>query len=126
MPNANFSSFLANYWSSIACKKIRFCIPKTVLNFFILKTLLADGYIRSFSQKNNKYEVISIDLATTIWINRIISYSTQKWSVYLNFKQLLVLTKAGGYFVLSTPFGIMNDSDARYNWIGGILLFGIF
>lgn len=126
MPNANFSSFLANYWSSIACKKIRFCIPKTVLNFFILKTLLADGYIRSFSQKNNKYEVISIDLATTIWINRIISYSTQKWSVYLNFKQLLVLTKAGGYFVLSTPFGIMNDSDAWYNWIGGVLLFGIF
>jgi len=66
MPNANFNSFLANYRSSIACKKIRFCIPRTVLNFFILKTLLADGYIRSFSQKDNKYEVISIDLATTI------------------------------------------------------------
>ncbi len=126
MPNANFNSFLANYRSSIACKKIRFCIPRTVLNFFILKTLLADGYIRSFSQKDNKYEVISIDLATTIWINRIICYSTQKRSVYLNFKQLLVLTKVGGYFVLSTPFGIMNDSDAWYNWIGGTLLFGIF
>jgi ribosomal protein S8 len=37
-----------------------------------------------------------------------------------------VLTKTGGYFVLSTPFGIMNDSDAWYNWIGGTLLFGIF
>jgi ribosomal protein S8 len=126
MPNSNFNSFLANYWSSIACKKIRFCIPKTVFNFFILKTLLADGYIWSFAQKKNKYEVISIDLATNIKINKIILYTSQKRSVYVNFKQLLVLTKSGGYYVLSTPLGIMNDSDARYNKVGGLLLFAIF
>lgn len=126
MPNSNFNSFLANYRSSIACKKIRFCIPKTVFNFFILKTLLADGYIWSFSQKNNKYEIISIDFATTIKINKIILYTTQKRSVYLDFKKLLTLTKSGGYYILSTPLGVMNDSDAWYNWIGGVLLFAIF
>jgi hypothetical protein len=69
MPNPNFNSFLANYRSSIGCKKIRFCIPKTVLNYLVLKTLLEDGYIRSFSNKGRKFEITSIDLSISIQFN---------------------------------------------------------
>ena len=69
MPNANFNSFLANYKSSIGCKKIRFCIPKTVLNYLVLKTLLTDGYIRSFKNKERKYEITTIDLSTSLKFN---------------------------------------------------------
>jgi len=126
MPNANFNSFLANYWSSIACKKIHFCIPKTVFNFFILKALLSDGYIRSFKSIKSKFQITSIDLNTTIKFNWVVKYSTQKRTVYVNFKQLLILTKTGGYFILSTSLGIMNDSDARFHRLGGTLLLGIF
>lgn len=126
MPNANFNSFLANYWSSIACKKIHFCIPKTVLNYFILKTLLSDGYIWSFKPIKNKFWITSIALHTSVKFNRIVKYSTSKWTIYINFKELLILTKVGGYFILSTSLGIMNDSDARFHKIGGTLLLGIF
>lgn len=126
MPNANFNSFLANYKSSIGCKKIRFCIPKTVLNYLVLKTLLTDGYIRSFKNKERKYEITTIDLSTSLKFNWVVKYSTQKWYIFVSFKELLILTKAGGYFILSTSLGVMNDADARYNRIGGILLLAIF
>lgn len=126
MPNANFNSFLANYKSSIGCKKIRFCIPKTVLNYLVLKTLLTDGYIRSFKNKERKYEITTIDLSTSLKFNWIVKYSTQKWYIFVSFKELLILTKAGGYFILSTSLGVMNDADARYNRIGGVLLLAIF
>jgi len=126
MPNSNFNSFLANYWSAVGCRKVRFCIPKTVLNFAILKVLLTDGYLRSFKIVNNKYEITSISLHTTIKFNWIVKYTTQKWIVYLSFQELLILTKTGGYFVLTTKFGVMNDSDAWKLWVGGTLLLGIF
>jgi ribosomal protein S8 len=126
MPNANFNSFLANYRSSIACKKIHFCIPKTVLNYFVLKTLLADGYIRSFKPVKNKFWITCIELSTSVKFNRIVKYSTQKRTIFVSFKELLILTKVGGYFILSTSLGIMNDSDARFHRLGGTLLLGIF
>ena len=126
MPNSNFNIFVANYWSSIDCKKIYFCVPKTVFNYFILKTLLADGYIRSFKAVENKFWITSIDLSTTIKFNKIVKYSGQKRPIYINFRQLLDLTKTGGYFILSTSLGIMNDSDARFHKLGGTLLLGIF
>ena len=126
MPNGNYNSFVANYWSSIVCKKIRFCIPKTVLNFLILKVLLEDGYIWFFREKRWQYEITSIDLNISLQFNWVSNFSTKKRPFYLNFIKLLNLTKTGGYYVLSTKLGILNDSDARFHKIGGTLLFGIF
>lgn len=126
MPNANYNSFVANYKSAIVCKKVRFCIPKTVLNFQILKVLLEDGYIRFFTEKNWQYEITAIPLSTSILFNRVSNFSTKKWPFYLNFIKLINLTWTGGYYVLSTKLGIMSDSDAWFHRIGGTLLFGIF
>jgi len=126
MPNPNFTSFLANYRSAIICKKIRFCIPKTVLNFSILRVLLMDGYIRSFRIVGKKFEITCINLQASIKFNWLITYSSPKWIVFLTFNELITLTKTGGYFVLSTQFGVMNDSNARKLWVGGVLLFAIF
>lgn len=125
MPNTNYNSFIANYWSAIVCKKVRFCIPKTVLNFLILKVLLEDGYIRFFWEKTNQFEITAIDLNTSIHFNRVLNFSNKKRPVFLTFSKLLNLTKTGGYFVLSTKLGILNDSDAWFHKIGGILLFAI-
>jgi len=126
MPNASLTSFLANYRSAVNCKKIRFCIPKTVLNFELLKVLIADGYIWSFKLKANQFEISTISLHTSIKFNKIVWYSTQKRPIVLSFSDLIIFTKLGGYFILTTKFGIMNDSAAWKLKIGGILLFGIF
>ncbi len=126
MPNTSFTSFLASYWSAVNCKKIRFCIPKTVLNYEVLKLLLADGYIWSFRLKESRYEVSMIKLQTSIKFNWIIRYSTQRRPIILTFSELVIFTKIGGYFVLSTTKGILNDADARKLHLGGVLLLGIF
>lgn len=126
MPNIKFTSFLANYKNSIVCKKVRFCIPKTVLNFAIIKILLEDGYIKSFWILPNKYEIVAISLSTTIQLNWVTQFSTSKWHTYLTFDKLLELTKTGGYYIISTKLGVMNDSDAWFNKIGGKILFAIF
>jgi ribosomal protein S8 len=115
MPGSNFNSFISNYRSSIVCKKVRFCIPKTVLNFFILKKLLEDCYIRSFKSRKFNYDVISIDLSTTLTFNRVVKYSTPRRPVFVSFKKLLELSKTGGYYLISTKMGIVNDSLARKN-----------
>jgi ribosomal protein S8 len=126
MPGSNFNSFISNYRSSIVCKKVRFCIPKTVLNFFILKKLLEDCYIRSFKSRKFNYDVISIDLSITLTFNWVVKYSTPRRPVFVSFKKLLELSKTGGYYLISTKMGIVNDSLARKNWMGGQLLLGIF
>ena len=126
MPNSNFNSFLANYRSAVVCKKVRFCIPWTILNFFILKTLLEDGYIRSYRLTPKQINITSIDLGISIQFNWIICYSSQKWLTYVNFKKLVILSKTGGYYIVSTKLGIMNDSLAREHRVGGTLLFAIF
>jgi len=126
MPLANFTSFLAIYRNAIATKKVRFCTPNTTFNYFLLRALRTDGYIWSFWLLNNKFEINSITLSNVIKFNWIIRYTSQNWKIYVSFKELLILTKAGGYFILSTKCGILNDSAARKLWIGGLLLLGIF
>jgi ribosomal protein S8 len=126
MPNSNFNSFLANYRSAIVCKKVRFCIPWTIFNFFILKTLLEDGYIWSYKLSTTTIDITAIDLAISIQFNRIMCYTTQKRTKYVSFWKLVELSKTGGYYILSTKRGIMNDSNAWTQRLGGTLLFAIF
>jgi ribosomal protein S8 len=67
-----------------------------------------------------------MSLDTRSKYNRIVLYSTSKKIKIVNNKELIKLCGTGGYFLLSTPFGVMNDSDARKLKTGGILLLGIF
>jgi ribosomal protein S8 len=126
MPMSNFNVFIANYWTAIAWKKIRFCIPKTMMNFWILWVLRDDGYIWSFKNYNNLYIIDSTNIEFLISLHKIIAFSKASWLKFISFKQLIILTKRGGYFILSTRYGILNDSAARAKQIGGILLFAIF
>jgi ribosomal protein S8 len=126
MPLTKFNSFVANYWSAVECKKVHFCTPAANLTLAILKVLLEDGYVRSFKfKKNYLIEVVSANLNVITKYNWVVCYSTTKWHFYITFWELVLITKVGGYYLISTTWGILNDSKAWLYWMGGVLLFAI-
>ena len=127
MPNKNFSSLISCYRSSVMCKKTHFKVKNTKLNLACLEVLREDGFISAYHILNYKYVKVyssSFDVISTY--NRIVTYSTPKRVYYATTKRLVKLYAESGYYVLSTPFGVMNDSSARKLKTGGILLFAIF
>jgi ribosomal protein S8 len=40
-------------------------------------------------------------------------YSTPRKIKIINYVDLISITNTGGYFLISTPYGILNDADAR-------------
>lgn len=126
MPNFLFSSFVSNFWQAITCKKIEFGATYSSLIEWVLKILINDGFIKHFYLNKNVFIIEGMSLDTRSKYNRIILYSSSKKIKIVTNKELIKLCGTGGYFVLSTPFGIMNDSTARKLKTGGVLLFGIF
>jgi len=126
MPNHSFCSFIASYRNAVISKKIKFGVKLNTLNINCLKILLNDGYIWTFFCWNKKIHVIMPDLDISLYFNWIVVYSTSWKIIKLNFNDLIKLTHTGGYFIISTPQGVLNDSDAWKLKIGGILLMGIF
>ena len=126
MPNKNFCSFIANYWNAVACRKVIFSVPNTTFNVECLKKFLEGGYVRVFFFENGKLLVKSPDFDESIYYNKIMLYSTPKWIVKITLKELLKIKQTGGYFLVSTPCGVLSDIEAIKIGMGGILLLGIF
>ena len=109
------------------CKKTHFKVLNTSLNRACLDLLLDDGYISAYKFIDNFYiKVISPPFDLSDNYNRIVVYSSMKWPFYIKKKKLKTTYGDGGYYILSTPEGIMTDSLAWEKGLGGILLFAIF
>lgn len=99
--------------------------PKICLN--VLNILYKEGYIRGFKKisKNNKliikvllkYDIQGIPAMKTI---ERISKPSQK--VYSSINSLWKVKTGLGIYILSTPKGILTDSDARFLNVGGEIL----
>lgn len=126
MPNPTFCSFVSNFRHSIDCKKIKFGSVYSVLIEKCLKILIEDGYIKDYVIDNYNVVVEGVPLDIRLKYNSIILYSTSWKTVIVTNKELLKLVSTGGYFILSTPFGVMNDSTARKLKTSGVILMGIF
>lgn len=126
MPNPIFNSFVSNFNHAILCWKIEFRTTYSTLVEKCLKILIEDGFIKNFFYKNYKLYIEPVSLDIWIKYNWVIIYSTTWWIKTIDYPKLLSLTNTGGYFLLSTPFGILNDSEAWRFKTGGTLLMGIF
>lgn len=126
MPNPVFCSFVSNFWHSILCKKIEFGTTYSILVEKCLKILIEDGFIKNFFFKNHVLFIEGVSLEVWLKYNWIILYSTT-WKIrVVTYAELLTLSNTGGYFLLTTPYGVLNDSDAWRFKTGGVLLMGIF
>lgn len=126
MPNITFSAFVSSFKQAINCKKIEFGCSYSFLIEWSLKVLINDGFIKNFYRKDKKFYIEIMSLDSISKYNKIILYSTPKKIKKLTYCELVNLCWTGGYFLISTPYGIINDSEARKLKSGGVLLLGIF
>ena len=103
-----------------------------VINIITILTILRNnGIIRAFSNfasnkgKNKFIIYIKYDQVGNSVIRSVFNVSKPSRKLYISNKSLLQSQSTTGFFVLSTPYGIMTDLDARRYNVGGCVLFGI-
>ena len=103
-----------------------------ILNLVTILTILRNnGIIRAFSylpSNNNKNKFIiyiKYDQVGNNVIRSIFNVSKPSRKLYISSKSLWQPQSTTGFFVLSTPYGIITDIDARRYNVGGCVLFGV-
>jgi small subunit ribosomal protein S8 len=104
--------------------------PVSRMRNAILRVLKEEGYISDFSQKKvGKFEQLQIKLRYTNGvpgIEEIVRVSKPGRRVYTSVADLPKVYNGLGVSVLSTPKGVLADSSARAQSVGGEYLFKVF
>lgn len=106
--------------------------PLSNMSESILKVLQNEGYINGYSIVNNEetnHPYINIELK--YYDNKPVICEIKRISkpgrrVYSSIKQLPLMRNGLGIYVLSTNKGIMSDTEARKQSLGGEVLFSVF
>jgi small subunit ribosomal protein S8 len=103
--------------------------PASKLCLQLLEILQREGYIYSYTIKQNKPLSIEVKLKYTLLgtpvITKINRISKPSKRVYVNSKSLWSLNSGMGIFIISTPKGLMTDLDAKIINQGGEILCSI-
>ena len=104
--------------------------PASTLRMRVLQVLKDEGYIRDFREtENSGHKEIEIELKYFDGepvIKDIKRVSTPGRRVYSSVKDLPTVANGLGVAILSTPKGVMSDSRARTENVGGEILCNIF
>ena len=97
----------------------------------VLRVLEREGYIRGFERSNQREGVdeLKIELKYNEGepvISQIMRVSTPGRRVYAKIKDLPKVYNGLGISILSTPRGIMSDSEARQANVGGEIICQVF
>jgi small subunit ribosomal protein S8 len=99
--------------------------PKSILCMKVLEVLVEEGVIQNFRLDPDNPHLIEILLCyyeDKPVIQEITCISKPGHRVYSNVKNLWRLQRGLGFFVLSTPKGVLSDRKARENNVGGEIL----
>ena len=101
-------------------------IPASAVKESILKIIKEAGYIRGFSRKTNDdgFETLVVDLKyvgkeRNPMISELRRVSKPGCRVYRGYRDIKPLMAGVGFSILSTPKGILRDSDAITQKVGG-------
>jgi small subunit ribosomal protein S8 len=105
--------------------------PASGLRGRVLDVLKEEGYIRGYAQVEydtgkNEFEIELKYYEGRPVIQEIARVSTPGRRVYSSVKQLPRVRNGLGITILSTPKGVMSDSDARTQNVGGEVLCQVF
>ena len=111
-------------------------VPYSKLTESILALLMKEGYIKSFSKKGSssktdKKLTKSIDIELLYEdgkskVEGVARVSKLSKRIYMGSKDIRPVRSGYGMLVISTPKGIISDSDARKQHVGGEVLFKIW
>ena len=125
------SDLLARIRNGQKAKKSTVTSPASKLRASVLEVLKREGFIRGFSEREVRPGVSEIDIELKYHegqpvireINRI---STPGRRVYSAIKDLPRVYDGLGISILSTPRGVLSDSEARDQNVGGEVLCQVF
>ena len=105
--------------------------PASTLRRRVLDVLVEEGYIRGYSETEMKNGVKEFDIELKYAngqpaIREITRVSTPGRRVYKPVRDLKTVANGLGVSILSTPKGVMSDSRARDENVGGEVLCNIF
>ncbi|MFZ4761616.1 MAG: 30S ribosomal protein S8 [Alphaproteobacteria bacterium] len=105
--------------------------PASSLRAGVLDVLKREGYIRGYSRVEVRPNIFSFDVELKYFdglpvIKEIKRVSKPGRRVYAKIRELPKFYNGLGVSVLSTPKGVMSDSEARAINIGGELLCQVF
>lgn len=112
-------------------KKSKVSTPASKLRKRVLDVLENEGYIRGYSEVELQGTVPQFDIELKYFdgqpvIKEIKRISTPGRRVYSSVKNLPTVANGLGVAILSTPKGVMSDSQARENNVGGEVLCNVF
>ena len=105
--------------------------PSSKLRRWVLDVLKDEGYIRGYSEKQFTGMMAELEIELKYHEGRPVIQDIQRVSkpgrrVYSSVKTMPVVQNGLGISILSTPKGVMSDSAARENNVGGEVLCRIF
>ena len=128
--NDPISDMLARIRNAQMRSKSKVAIPPSKLRERVLEVLAKEGYIRGFAtiEKDGKSE-IEVELKYfdgAPVIKEMTRVSKPGRRVYASVDTLPSVFNGLGISILSTPKGVMSDSDARAQNVGGEVLCTVF
>lgn len=105
--------------------------PASKLRANVLEVLKREGFIRGFSEREVRPGISEIDIELKYHegdpvIHEINRVSTPGRRVYSGIKDLPRVYDGLGISILSTPRGVLSDSEARDQNVGGEILCQVF
>lgn len=97
----------------------------------ILDVLKNEGYIRGYNEKTVKENILSLEIELKYHeglpvIQEITRVSTPGRRVYVGVDKIKSVKSGLGINVISTPLGVMSDTEARKLHVGGEVICRIF
>jgi small subunit ribosomal protein S8 len=112
-----------------AAQKTAVSSPASRLRENVLEVLAREGYIRGYNREEGSHGALSIELKYhngAPVIRQLKRVSRPGRRVYSGVKDLPRVYNGLGIAILSTPRGVMSDSDAREAHVGGEILCTVF
>ena len=105
--------------------------PDSKLRAWVLDVLLDEGYIRGYEKTTGTTGHPMLEISLKYYdglpvIRDIKRVSKPGRRVYLGVKNIPQVRQGLGVSIVSTPKGIMSDSNARANNVGGEVLWTVF
>ena len=112
-------------------KKPKVSTPGSRLRVSVLDVLQNEGYIRGYAKVDHSDGRSELEIELKYFdgqpvIREIKRVSTPGRRVYSSVKELPTIANGLGVAILSTPKGVMSDSRARLENVGGEVLCSIF
>jgi small subunit ribosomal protein S8 len=122
-----YYNLLSEIKNTIGARKDKMTVPYSNMDFAVLKSLMAVGYIKSVEKEAvGKKNFLMIRLAKKGTMNDFKIVSKPSRHFYMDYRSLRKVKSGHGVAVLSTSKGIMTDKEARKQKVGGEYLFEIW